>query len=69
MEVTDAAEFPLADDKDSEVQEATQELVQVCGSLKDGLDPLERQVREMFHRVVRTRTEILDYLSRPHNAG
>uniref|UniRef100_A0A0E0KX48 R3H domain-containing protein n=1 Tax=Oryza punctata TaxID=4537 RepID=A0A0E0KX48_ORYPU len=69
MEVTDAAEFPLAKEKDPEVQEAAQELVQVCESLKDGLDPLERQVREMFHRVVRTRTEILDYLSRPHNAS
>uniref|UniRef100_A0A0D9WBH1 R3H domain-containing protein n=1 Tax=Leersia perrieri TaxID=77586 RepID=A0A0D9WBH1_9ORYZ len=68
IEVTDTAEFPLPDDKDAEVQEATQELLQVCDSLKDGLDPLERQVREMFHRVVRTRTEILDYLSRPHNA-
>ncbi|XP_015691830.2 protein ROH1-like [Oryza brachyantha] len=69
MEATDAAEFPLAEEKDAEVKEAALELVQVCESLKDGLDPLERQVREMFHRVVRTRTEILDYLSRPHNAG
>ncbi|XP_062185537.1 protein BYPASS1-LIKE-like [Phragmites australis] len=63
MEITDAAEFPLAEEKDAEVREAAQELVQVCGSLKDGLDPLERQIREMFHRIVRTRTEILDCLS------
>ncbi|KAM0824276.1 hypothetical protein ACQ4PT_070319 [Festuca glaucescens] len=66
MEVTDAAQFPLDDEKEAEVQEAAQELVQVCETLKDGLDPLERQVREMFHRIVRTRTEILDYLSRPN---
>jgi hypothetical protein len=69
MEITDAAEFPLPDDKDAEVREAAQGLVQVCGSLKDGLDPLERQVREMFHRIVRTRTEILDCLSRPNGTG
>jgi len=66
MDITDTAEFPLPEEKDADVQEAAQELVQVCQSLKDGLDPLERQVREMFHRIVRTRTEILDCLSRPH---
>lgn len=66
MEITDTAEFPLPQEKDAEVRDAAQDLVQVCGSLKDGLDPLERQVREMFHRIVRTRTEILDCLSRPN---
>ncbi|PUZ49628.1 hypothetical protein GQ55_7G341500 [Panicum hallii var. hallii] len=66
MDITDTAEFPLPEERDADVQEATRELVQVCQSLKDGLDPLERQVREMFHRIVRTRTEILDCLSRPH---
>jgi hypothetical protein len=66
MEVTDAAQFPLDEEKEAEVREAAQELVQVCETLRDGLDPLERQVREMFHRIVRTRTEILDCLSRPN---
>jgi hypothetical protein len=66
MEVTDAAHFPLDEEKEAEVREAAQELVQVCETLRDGLDPLERQVREMFHRIVRTRTEILDCLSRPN---
>uniref|UniRef100_A0ACD5Y9J1 Uncharacterized protein n=1 Tax=Avena sativa TaxID=4498 RepID=A0ACD5Y9J1_AVESA len=65
MEITDAAQFPLGKEKDAEVREAAEELVQVCETLKEGLDPLERQVREMFHRIVRTRTEILDRLSRP----
>ncbi|GJN25949.1 hypothetical protein PR202_gb13838 [Eleusine coracana subsp. coracana] len=66
MEITDTADFPLPEDKDVEVREAAQDLVLVCGSLKDGIDPLERQVREMFHRIVRTRTEILDCLSKPN---
>ncbi|GJN01243.1 hypothetical protein PR202_ga18494 [Eleusine coracana subsp. coracana] len=66
MEITDTAEFPLPEEKDAEVRGGAQDLVNVCRSLKDGLDPLERQVREMFHRIVRTRTEILDCLSKPN---
>ncbi|CAD6261596.1 unnamed protein product [Miscanthus lutarioriparius] len=66
MEITDAAEFPLHEDKDTQVREAAQDLVQLCETIKEGLDPLEREVRQMFHRIVRTRTEILDCLSKPH---
>ncbi|XP_066348936.1 protein ROH1D-like [Miscanthus floridulus] len=66
MEITDAAEFPFHEDKDTQVREAAQDLVQLCETIKEGLDPLEREVRQMFHRIVRTRTEILDCLSKPH---
>ncbi|XP_072974224.1 protein BYPASS1-LIKE-like [Typha angustifolia] len=66
-EITDAVQFPLGEEKEEEVREGVQELVQVCSTLKDGLDPLERQVREVFHRIVRTRTEGLDCLSKSHN--
>jgi hypothetical protein len=69
MEITDAADFPLREDKDAVLREAAQDLVHLCESIKEGLDPLERQVREMFHRIVRTRTEILDCLSKPHGTG
>ena len=41
-----------------------QELAQVCELMKEGLDPLERQVREVFHRIVHSRTEGLDSLGR-----
>ncbi|MQL41524.1 DUF793 domain-containing protein, partial [Escherichia coli] len=49
------------------VRQRVQEIAQVCDALKDGLDPLERQVREVFHRIVRSRTEGLETLGRPNH--
>ncbi|KAJ6835208.1 uncharacterized protein M6B38_122805 [Iris pallida] len=40
------------------------ELEGVREGLKEGLEGLERQLREVFHRIVRSRTEGLDCLSR-----
>ncbi|KAL5999968.1 hypothetical protein ACLOJK_034645 [Asimina triloba] len=65
-ELADAVQFPLTEEKEKEVKQAMQELEQVCDSMKDGLDPLERQVREVFHRIVRSRTEGLDSLGKPN---
>ena len=42
------------------MREAAAELAAVCSAMKDGLEPLERQVREVFHRIVRSRMEGLD---------
>ncbi|XP_058769888.1 protein BYPASS1-LIKE-like [Vicia villosa] len=68
-ELADSAQFPLTEEKETEVRQRVQEVSKVCDALKDGLDPLERQVREVFHRIVRSRTEGLDSLgSRPNNA-
>ncbi|KAI4352981.1 hypothetical protein L6164_007182 [Bauhinia variegata] len=64
-ELADSLHFPLTEEKEVEVRQRVQELSQVCEVLKDGLDPLERQVREVFHRIVRSRTEGLDSLGRP----
>ncbi|KAJ6817265.1 uncharacterized protein M6B38_411975 [Iris pallida] len=47
-----------------EVKERVRELDEVREGLKEGLEGLERQVREVFHRIVRSRTEGLDCLSR-----
>lgn len=63
-ELADSVQFPLAEDKEAEVRQRVQDLSQVCEALKNGLDPLERQVREVFHRIVRSRTEGLDSLGR-----
>ncbi|WOK98081.1 hypothetical protein Cni_G06791 [Canna indica] len=35
------------------------ELAEACRRLDEGLGPLERQVREVFHRMVRSRAEVL----------
>ncbi|CAL9770101.1 unnamed protein product [Musa acuminata subsp. burmannicoides] len=62
-DLMDAAQFPMADDKAMEVRQGLQELAQVYEAMKEGLDPLERQVREVFLRIVRSRTEGLNCLN------
>ncbi|CAD6254637.1 unnamed protein product [Miscanthus lutarioriparius] len=59
-EAIDAAPVPLTGEREAEVREAAAELAAACTAMKDGLDPLERQVREVFHRIVRSRMEGLD---------
>uniref|UniRef100_A0A453HM92 Uncharacterized protein n=1 Tax=Aegilops tauschii subsp. strangulata TaxID=200361 RepID=A0A453HM92_AEGTS len=59
-EAIDAAPIPLAGEREAAVREAAAELAAVCSAMKDGLEPLERQVREVFHRIVRSRMEGLD---------
>jgi hypothetical protein len=62
----DAAPIPLFGDREADVREAAAELAAVCTSMREGLEPLERQVREVFHRIVRSRVDGLD--SSMHNA-
>lgn len=64
IELMDAMQFPITEEKEAEIKMGVEELAQVCESMKGGLDPLERLVREVFHRIVRSRTEGLDCLSR-----
>jgi len=65
-EAIDAAPIPLFGDRETDVREAAAELAAVCEAMRDGLEPLERQVREVFHRIVRSRIDGLD--SSMHNA-
>ncbi|KAK7270428.1 hypothetical protein RIF29_23552 [Crotalaria pallida] len=67
-EFADSVHFPLTEESEVEVRKRVQEIAQVCDALKDGLDPLERQVREVFHRIVRSRTEGLETLGKPSHA-
>ncbi|KAJ1695830.1 hypothetical protein LUZ63_012528 [Rhynchospora breviuscula] len=64
-EIIDAAQFPLEKEREVEIKEVAHELEKVSSVIKEGLDPLERQVREVFNRLVRSRTEGLDSLNRP----
>ncbi|KAI3460476.1 hypothetical protein Pfo_017139 [Paulownia fortunei] len=66
-ELTDSVQFPLTEDKEREVKQRVQEVGIVYEAIKDGLDPLERQVREVFHRIVRSRTEGLDSVGRANS--
>ncbi|GMH01013.1 hypothetical protein Nepgr_002852 [Nepenthes gracilis] len=56
-ELLDSLHFPLTEDEEADARDKARELGQVLKSFKDGLDPLECQVREVFHRIVRSRTE------------
>ncbi|KAL5080747.1 hypothetical protein RYX36_009168 [Vicia faba] len=61
-DMADSLEFPLSEEKEEEVRVKVKDVVNVCEGLKDGLDSLERQVREVFHRIVRGRMEGIEFL-------
>lgn len=62
--LSELVDSPLTENQDQEVRKEVLRLMQVWATVKDGLDPLEKQVRDLFHRIVSTRTEILDSMSR-----
>lgn len=66
-ELTDSVQFPLTEEKETEVKQRVEEVGMVYEAVKDGLDPLERRVREVFHRIVRSRTEGLDSVGRANS--
>ncbi|XP_042487145.1 protein ROH1-like [Macadamia integrifolia] len=66
-EMADAVQLPLTEEREKEVRQGVSELSLILDSVKEGLDPLERQVREVFHKIVRSRTEGLDCLGRSNN--
>lgn len=66
-ELIDSDNFSLTDNNGLEVKERVEELMQVRESVKEGLDPFERKVRDVFHRIVRSRTEALDSLGKVHD--
>ncbi|PIN17955.1 hypothetical protein CDL12_09373 [Handroanthus impetiginosus] len=54
--------FPLEEEKAAEVEAHVSELAEICRKMEEGLGPLQQQIREVFHRMVRSRAEILDVL-------
>eukprot|EP00252_Welwitschia_mirabilis_P001833 TRINITY_DN1177_c0_g1_i2.p1 TRINITY_DN1177_c0_g1~~TRINITY_DN1177_c0_g1_i2.p1 ORF type:complete len:376 (+),score=39.12 TRINITY_DN1177_c0_g1_i2:264-1391(+) len=56
--------FPLNEKTEQEVRKEVAELKRQWSSLKEGLEPFERQVRELFLRIVSARTEVLDSTNR-----
>lgn len=61
-DLVDSVQFPVTDEQKMDVEERLKELSLVCGALRDGLDPLERQLREVFRKIMTCRAEGLDYL-------
>ncbi|XP_047322119.1 protein ROH1-like [Impatiens glandulifera] len=59
-ELTDLVQFPLTEEKEREVRERVLDFAEGFEAFKNGLDPLEGKIRELFLRIVRSRTECLD---------
>lgn len=65
----------IEEDRAAEVAARAVELEESCDLLEEGLEPFERQVRAVFHRVVSSRAEVIRYLddsmrsTRAHGQG
>ncbi|KAL6986307.1 hypothetical protein U1Q18_019674 [Sarracenia purpurea var. burkii] len=59
VEFADSFQFPA---ETEEVAVLVGELAEICSKMEEGLVPLQQQVREVFHRIVRSRAEVLDVL-------
>nr|GEW31070.1 uncharacterized protein [Tanacetum cinerariifolium] len=65
--LTNSTMFPLEKEQEGKLKKIIEKLGIVYKSLKIGLDPLERQVREVFLGIVRCRMEELNVLARPRD--
>uniref|UniRef100_A0A5B6YQB8 Uncharacterized protein n=1 Tax=Davidia involucrata TaxID=16924 RepID=A0A5B6YQB8_DAVIN len=66
-DLVDSAQFPLMEEQKEEMAQRVQELAVVFDVCKVGLDPLERQVREVFHKIMNCRTEGIEFVNRANN--
>ncbi|KAI3815406.1 hypothetical protein L1987_15073 [Smallanthus sonchifolius] len=57
-------QFPLTEEQKEAVKTGVQEVARVCNAFKNGLDPLERQLSEVFRKIMSCRTEGLEILGR-----
>lgn len=62
IELGDSLQFPMDAEQAEELRAETNDLAEICRSMEDELEPFQRQVREVFHRIARSRTEVLDHL-------
>ncbi|KDP23432.1 hypothetical protein JCGZ_23265 [Jatropha curcas] len=60
IEFANGFQFPGETEKMEEVEPQVAELAEICGKMEVGLSPLQMQIRELFHRIVRSRAEILE---------
>ncbi|XP_057810488.1 protein ROH1 [Salvia miltiorrhiza] len=62
VDLADSFMFPLDDDKAAELAAQVAELAEICSKMEEGLVPLQQQIREVFHKMVRSRADVLDVL-------
>ncbi|KAL4580824.1 hypothetical protein LXL04_017028 [Taraxacum kok-saghyz] len=61
--VDSVSQFPLTEEQQKEVKDGVEELTVVCDLCKNGLDGLDRQLREVFRKIMYCRTEALGTLT------
>ncbi|CAK9141943.1 unnamed protein product [Ilex paraguariensis] len=62
VDFAEAFQYPIEEEKVDEVAVQVAELAEICRKMEEGLVPLQQQVREVFHRIVRSRAEVLDVI-------
>lgn len=62
MEFAERFRFPADEEEEEEVAEKVDEMEEICRGMEVGLEDLQRQVRQVFHRLVRSRIEIVSVL-------
>ncbi|KAL0873488.1 hypothetical protein Bca101_023193 [Brassica carinata] len=62
LEFTERFRFPAEEAEEEEVADKVDEMEDICRVMEVGLEDLQRQVREVFHRLVRSRLEIVSLL-------
>ncbi|XP_073311440.1 protein BYPASS1-LIKE-like [Primulina huaijiensis] len=62
--LVDSAQFPLSEEVKEEVRANGCELLLVCEACKNGLDPLQRQMRDVFRKIIKCHTEGLEALGK-----
>ncbi|KAL1222617.1 Protein ROH1A [Cardamine amara subsp. amara] len=62
MEFAEKFRFPAEEEEEEEVAEKVDELEEICRRMEVGLEDLQGQVRQVFHRLVRSRIEIVSVL-------
>lgn len=68
-DLVDTIQFPITEEQKGEVEKGANELAVVLGSCKSELDALEKQVREVFRKIMSCRTEGLEFLNQASTSG
>ncbi|CAI9103940.1 OLC1v1002537C1 [Oldenlandia corymbosa var. corymbosa] len=63
-DLVDSVQVPLAEEQKEEVRESVKELAIVCEICNSELDPLERNLRDVFRKIMSCRTEGLQILGK-----
>lgn len=59
----------MTEEQREEVEKGVKELGMVFDACKNGLDPLEREVREVFWKIMSCQTEGRELLNRRNTSG